>query len=231
MIDDYFQPMKIKYFLYILFVFQTGIQISTVFSQKQKVFSGELTYNITKISQEKLEKDFSLGGDTTEEKMIIYAKDSLLKRVHFSSDNGIQESIEHLRLDKKILLVSMDSMNYAVQLPSNKDSSISNNYALQKKCFPKKRISGLKGYPNILQHPMLSNDLYVWHTKNIPAKYNLAYPELKGLPIKYYVISEKGLYLYTLESIKPYDPPIALFQIPIGYNVLSLKDFLSLIQN
>ena len=58
MIDDYFQPMKIKYFLYILFVFQTGIQISTVFSQKQKVFSGELTYNITKISQEKLEKDF-----------------------------------------------------------------------------------------------------------------------------------------------------------------------------
>lgn len=106
MIDDYFQPMKIKYFLYILFMFQTGIQISTVFSQKQKVFSGELTYNITKVSQEKLEKDFSLGGDTAEEKMIIYAKDSLLKRVHFSSENGIQESIEHLRLEKKYCLLA-----------------------------------------------------------------------------------------------------------------------------
>ena len=76
-------------------------------SQKEDAFSGELTYSITKISNDKLENDFALGSEKVEEKMIIYAKDSLVKRVHFSSVNGIQESIEHLRLDKKILLLNI----------------------------------------------------------------------------------------------------------------------------
>ena len=88
----------------ILACFFIGSKINIVLSQKESSFSGELTYSITKISSDKLENDFSLGDVAVEEKMIIYAKDSLVKRVHFSSVNGIQESILHLKLEKKILI-------------------------------------------------------------------------------------------------------------------------------
>lgn len=210
-----------------------GIQLNMALSQKEDAFSGELTYSITKISNDKLENDFALGSEKVEEKMIIYAKDSLVKRVHFSSVNGIQESIEHLRLDKKILLLNMDSMGFAIQMAENEDAQVNkkNKYTLKKKCFPKKKIAGIKGSPMLLSHTMLRNDLYIWYNKKIPAKYNQAYPSLDKLPIQYYVVSEKGLYLYTLVSLKAYDPPLAIFQIPNDYKLIPLKDFLNLIQN
>jgi hypothetical protein len=221
----------IKIYL-ILACFFTGSKINIVLSQKESSFSGELTYSITKISSDKLENDFSLGDEAVEEKMIIYAKDSLVKRVHFSSVNGIQESISHLRLEKKILLLTLDSIDFAIQLPSEEvPSAKKNSYTFKKKCFPKKKIAGIKGFPMVLSHKMLSNDLHIWYSKTIPAKYNKVFPSFEGLPLKYYIVSEKGLYLYTLLSLKEYDPPLALFQIPKNYQLISLKDFLSLTED
>jgi len=86
----------------ILACFFIGSKINIVLSQKESSFSGELTYSITKISSDKLENDFSLGDVAVEEKMIIYAKDSLVKRVHFSSVNGIQESRSCFSYEKQL---------------------------------------------------------------------------------------------------------------------------------
>ena len=155
-------------------------KLNIVLSQKESSFSGELTYSITKISSDKLENDFSLGDVAVEEKMIIYAKDSLVKRVHFSSVNGIQESISHLRLEKKILLLTLDSIDFAIQMPSEEvPSAMKKQLHIQEKMFSKeKKIAGIKGFPMVLSHKMLSNDLHIWYSKTIPAKYNKVFPIL-----------------------------------------------------
>lgn len=208
--------------------------ITSSFGQSSLPFSGELIYNITKIDVNTLQSGFGADNPDTEEKLIIYAKDSLIKRVHFNSQSGIQESIEHLIHNKKILLLSIDSMNYAIQLPyeqRNALKQIDSTYQLSKKRFPKMRFAGHKGKPMLLSHPMLTNELLIWFSKKIHPKYNAAYEQLPGLPLKYYIISEKGLYLYELESLKYYDPPLSIFQVPIGFYILSLEDFLKRIEN
>ena len=208
--------------------------ITAIFGQSSSSFSGELIYAITKIDENKIQSGFGNDHSHAEEKLIIYTKDSLVKRVYFNSENGIQESIEHLTYAKKILLLSIDTMNYAVQLPVNQKNhtdELDSTYDLSKKCFPKVYFAGMKGKPMLLSHPMLSNKLQIWYSKKIHPKYNSVYAKLPGLPLKYYIASEKGLYLYELESFKRYDPPLSLFQIPIGYDILSLEDFLNLLEN
>lgn len=208
--------------------------ITSSFGQSSSSFSGELIYRITKINVNNLQSSFGADNPNTEEKLIIYAKDSLIKRVHFNSQTGIQESIEHLTHSKKILLLSIDSMNYAIQVPSEQTNELKqtdSTYQLSKKYFPKIRFAGHKGKPMLLSHPMLKNKLFIWFSKKIHAKYNAAYRQLPGLPLKYYIVSEKGLYLYELESLKYYDPPLSIFQVPIGFYILSLEDFLERIEN
>jgi hypothetical protein len=207
--------------------------ISSSFGQVSSSFSGELIYRITKIDDNDLQSGFGNDKQDVEEKLIIYAKDSLIKRVHFHSKNGIQESIQHLTYGKKILLLNIDSVNYAIQVPTDQKNQIEHpdsTYKLSKKCFPKMRFAGLKGKPMLLSHPMLSNALHIWFSKKIHPKYNTAYEQLPGLPLKYYIASEKGLYLYELESFKRYDPPLSIFQIPIEYHIISLKSFLELLE-
>lgn len=208
--------------------------IKSLFGQLATEFSGELIYRIKKIDVNNIQSGFGNDSPNTEEKLIIYAKDSLIKRVHFNSENGIQESIEHLSYRKKILLLSIDSLNYAIQLPSeqtNDQKHPDSTYKLSKKCFPKIPFAGLKGKPMLLSHPMLSNDLEIWFSKNIHPKYNAVYHQLPGLPLKYYIVSDKGLYLYELEALKRYDPPLAIFQIPRKTHILSLEDFIDLLEN
>tara|TARA_A200000113_G_C8872331_1_gene357159 strand:+ start:4719 stop:5384 length:666 start_codon:yes stop_codon:yes gene_type:complete len=210
------------------------LSITSLFGQLSTSFSGELIYSIEKIDANSLQSSFGNENSNTEEKLIIYAKDSLIKRVHFNSENGIQESIEHLSYGKKILLLSIDSVHYAVQVPTEKtndEKHLDSTYKLSNKCFPKVRFAGLKGKPMLLSHPMLNNDLHIWFNKSIPPKYNAVYDQLPGLPLKYYVISEKGLYLYELESLKKYDPPLSIFQIPLNTVILSLKEFIDLLEN
>ena len=138
--------------------------ITSLFGQLATSFSGELIYTIKKIDVNNLQSGFGNDNPNTEEKLILYAKDSLIKRVHFNSENGIQESIEHLSYGKKILLLSIDTVKYAVQLPreqTNDQKYPDSTYKLSKKCFPKIAFAGLKGKPMLLSHPMLSNDLYM----------------------------------------------------------------------
>ena len=64
--------------------------ITSLFGQLATSFSGELIYTIKKIDVNNLQSGFGNDNPNTEEKLIIYAKDSLIKRVHFNSENGIQ---------------------------------------------------------------------------------------------------------------------------------------------
>ena len=219
--------ISLHYTLTLLFVISYSVNFHS-----QNSFSGELTYRITKINANELQAGFPNNDIPAEEKMIIYAKDSLLKIVHFNSVNGIQESLQHLRLQKKILLITVDSIQYAIQLPKESASvGGDTSYHLKKKCFPRRRIGGVKGKPMALTHTMLKNSLQIWYAPKIESSYNAPYPEIPGLALRYYIVSEKGLFLYELENFKRYEPPLALFKVPKDATVLPLHEFLEILKD
>jgi len=59
-----------KYFIFLI----ATVIVSTSVAQKKTVFSGELVYNIERINPK----------DSIPSKMLVYAKDSLLKIINFS---------------------------------------------------------------------------------------------------------------------------------------------------
>ena len=82
-----------------------------------------------------------------------------------------------------------------------------------------------------MKHPMLSNDLICLYSPEIPQKYSNVFSKMPGLPVLYFLVSEKGLLQYSLESYKKYDPPLSIFMIPEGYQILSMEQFLNGMKN
>lgn len=184
------------------------------FSQKERTFNGELLYTIERISPK----------DSTQGKMLIYAKDSLQRVVNFSSNLGKQEMIKHLRLNKSFLLVSTTRGDYAIKTDHHQaDSSI--NYSFKRK-LGKLSVGGIKAKRAELSITGIDKKFEVFYYKKIDAKYGSAYQNLPGLPVQYIVATEDGIYQYTLESIKFFDPPIDLFIIPDTYQKVSIEEFI-----
>ena len=198
--------------------------IGCVHSQKTKSFSGELIYHIEKIEANPNELVLS---EVEEEKMIIYAKDSLLKIVNFNSENGIQECLKHLIQDKSILLLEIDGQGYAIRIGPELNAESDSLYTFKKKCGFARKYKGLKSKRILMKHPMLSYDLNCLYSTEISAKYATAFNQMPGLPVQYYLVSDKGLMHYSLESYKRYDPPLSVFMIPEGYQILSMEQFLN----
>lgn len=197
-----------------IFLFAFFCTSFCAFSQKERTFNGELLYVIERISP----KD-SIPG-----KMLIYAKDSLQRVVNFSSNLGKQEMIKHLRLNKSFLLVSTTRGDYAIKTDHNQaDSSV--NYSYKRK-FGKVRIGGVKANRAELNIKGIDKKFDVFYYKKINAKYGSAYQKLPGLPVKYIVATEEGLFQYTLESIKSFPPPIDLFLIPDNFQKVSIEEFI-----
>ena len=191
-------------------------------SQKESTFSGELTYMVTKI--DKSANALLPDEDVSENKVIIYAKDSLLKVVNFNSQNGYQECIKHLVKKKSILLLKIEGKGYAIRI--NDEQKNDSLYTFQKKCGLKKNIGGLRSKKIIMKHPMLTNELQCMYSKKIPSKYANVFEQLPGIPTIYYIVSDEGLYRYQLESFKSYVPPLSIFMIPIGYEIVSMEEFI-----
>jgi hypothetical protein len=184
------------------------------FSQKDRTFNGELLYTIERISP----KD-SIPG-----KMLIYAKDSLQRVVNFSSNLGKQEMIKHLRLNKSFLLVTTTRGDYAIKTDHQQsDSTV--NYSYKRK-LGKLSVGGIKAKRAELSIKGIDKKFDVFYYKKIDGKYGSAYQQLPGLPVQYIVATEEGIYQYTLESIKFFEPPFDLFLIPDTFQKVSIEEFI-----
>jgi hypothetical protein len=195
-------------FLTIIFSFQY------VFSQKNNVFSGELTYEIERVDKK----------DTVRSFMIIYAKDSLLRVVNFNSITGKQELIKHLRLNRSYLLVESDQQNFAVRTNEHLILDTLQNYTFKKQMGTRK-IAEIKVKKLRVKHKEISEDLTFYYTKSISSKYANIYINLPGLPLLFYVPTVDGLLKYTLKELKNNNPPLDLFMIPQGYKIISFEEF------
>lgn len=208
---------------FVILVFILNIQI--IMGQKEKPFSGELIYKVTRVDSGS-NSLFPSNEDEKESKVIIYAKDSLLKIVNFNSKNGYQECLKHLTKNKSILLMKINENGYAIRLNQQQSQSNDSLYSFQKKCGFKKNIGGLRSHKISLTHPEIENELLCLYSKKIPSKYCNTYNKLPGLPTVYYLISEDGLYRYQLESYHSYSPPLTLFMIPEDYEIVSMDEFI-----
>ena len=186
------------------------------FSQKNKAaFSGELLYNIEKLSP----------ADSTPSKMLIYAKDSLLKVINFSSILGKQEMIKHLRLNRSYVLVSTTRGNFAIKNDLNTDKDTVETYTFKKK-FGRTKIAGIRAKRILVTLRGIEKKFIFYYHPKINAKYGSAYQNLPGLLLEYYVVNENGLIKYTLENIKHSDVPLGIFMIPTDYKKVSLEEFI-----
>lgn len=195
-------------FLTIIFSFQY------VFSQKNNVFSGELTYEIERVDKK----------DTNRTFMIIYAKDSLLKVVNFNSISGKQQLIKHLRLNRSYILLETPKQNFAVRTNEHLVIDSIENYTFKKQMGMRK-IAGIPVKKLLVHHKEISEAVTFYYTKSISAKYANVYKNLPGLPLLFYIPTKDGLFRYTLKELKNNNPPLELFMIPKEFKIVSFEDF------
>jgi len=195
-------------FLAIIYSFQY------VFSQKNDVFSGELTYEIERVDKK----------DTNRTFMIIYAKDSLLKVVNFNSNSGKQQLIKHLRLNRSYILLETPKQNFAVRTNEHLDIDSIENYTFKKQMGMRK-IAGIPVKKLLVHHKEISEAVTFYYTKSISAKYANVYKNLPGLPLLFYIPTKDGLFKYTLKELKNNNPPLELFMIPKEFKIVSFEDF------
>ena len=185
-----------------------------VFSQKNDVFSGELTYEIERVDKK----------DTNRTFMIIYAKDSLLKVVNFNSNSGKQQLIKHLRLNRSYILLETPKQNFAVRTNEHLDIDSIENYTFKKQMGMRK-IAGIPVKKLLVHHKEISEAVTFYYTKSISAKYANVYKNLPGLPLLFYIPTKDGLFKYTLKELKNNNPPLELFMIPKEFKIVSFEDF------
>ena len=195
-------------FLAIIYSFQY------VFSQKNDVFSGELTYEIERVDKK----------DTNRTFMIIYAKDSLLKVVNFNSNSGKQQLIKHLRLNRSYILLETPKQNFAVRTNEHLDIDSIENYTFKKQMGMRK-IAGIPVKKLLVHHKEISEAVTFYYTKSISAKYANVYKNLPGLPLLFYIPTKDGLFKYTLKELKNNNPPLELFMIPKEFKIVSFEEF------
>ena len=199
---------------YLTLVLTIIFSFQYVFSQKNNVFSGELTYEIERVDKK----------DTNRTFMIIYAKDSLLKVVNFNSNSGKQQLIKHLRLNRSYILLETPKQNFAVRTNEHLVIDSIENYSFKKQMGMRK-IAGIPVKKLLVHHNEISEAVTFYYTKSISAKYANVYKNLPGLPLLFYIPTKDGLFKYTLKELKNNNPPLELFMIPKGYKIVSFEDF------
>lgn len=187
--------------------------LTTLFAQRNSPFNGELTYNIERLSPK----------DSSQAKMLIYAKDSLQKVINFSSTLGRQEMIKHLRLERSYVLVTTTKGKFAIKTKAN--SKADTLTYLYKKKFGSKRIAGIRAKRLEVSLKGVDKKFIFYYTPKINAKYGAAYQNLPGLVLEYFVATDKGLFKYIIEDISFNEPPLSLFMIPDDFKKVSLEEF------
>ena len=202
----------IKFLLFSMLLFGLNFR---GWSQISAHFNGTLTYRIERVDVK----------DSVEAKMIVFARDSLIKIVNFNSEFGKQETIKHLIQQKRYVLIQLEEGNFAIQLKEDAADTSSKPYTFEKQ-FGHVKIAGVRGKRLYFKHALVKNQLTVIYTKKIGSKYLGAYDDAPGLLLQYYVVNDHGLYKYTLESIDQKIPPLTMFMIPADYQKISLKAFM-----
>jgi len=199
----------------LVFLLSILYSVSFFAQKKQKPFSGELLFRAQRV----------IPMDSTQEHMLIYAKDSLLKVINFSSNMGKQELIKHLSKEKSYLLLETTKGKYAIRTNYTKYQDSTLSYSFKKK-LGSKRIAGMKAKKLSVTFSDIDKKFSFYYLENIPANYGSAYTNFPGLVVEYYIPTDEGMFQYTLTEFKRIDPPLTLFMVPTDYKRVSIEEFM-----
>jgi GLPGLI family protein len=189
------------------------------FCQAQKPFTGELLYSGIKVTP---------IDSNAIEKILIYAKDSLGKVIHFSTILGKQECINNLSRNKSILLVETTKGKFAIKTGNQNESDTSFTYRY-KKTLGSKKIAGIRAKKMLVYFNNLDKPFPFYYTKKINAKYGPSFHKLPGLVVSYYQPTDHGMFRFELTEWNKKEIPLTLFSVPKDYQRVTLDEFFELI--
>lgn len=191
--------------------------------KKQEPFIGLLEYKISA-------RDTSLKDMLPAYPMIIYSNDTIIRKTNFTDQLGVQVVIQHMVMNKSILLLDAPQGKFAIQTDLNKTKSdtIPSKYTFKKKWF-KRKILGMKAKRVNAFHPDFKEPIEFLYLKNRSAKYNPIFKDFPGLPVRYSIFTPDGILDYELVKLTEYTPDRNLFGIPSEYKRVSFDEFLKIV--
>ncbi len=187
------------------------------FGQKHKEFTGKLIYSVQII-------DTSLQKMIPMRQMVIYTNDTLLRIENETSQLGMQVIIKHMALNKSYLLLQTPIANYAIQTDHNTEKVDTFPYTFKKK-FGKTKICGWKAKKLMVKHENFTEEMEFLYFNKLDAKYLNTLENFPGLPVKYYISSVDGTYMYELISIEKIAVDKDYFGIPSDYKRATFDQF------
>lgn len=212
-------PSALRMLFAVAFVFIAPVSLR---AQKGH-FSGMLEYRISV-------QDSSLRSLYPDNSMLIYTNDTIVRQETGATQLGKQVTIRHMEKNKSYLLLETGFGNFAIPTDLNeliaKDSIPKpSKYHFTKK-GGKRKVLGKKARRMLVTHEDTEGVMEFLYFKDIDKKYNAAFPELPGLPVKYYVITPDATFEYELVRISEYSPNRDLFGIPSDFERISFDEFI-----
>lgn len=192
-------------------------------SQKHVPFKGMLEYKISV-------RDTILTGLFPDNKMIVYTNDTVVRIENYTSSLGKQVTIRHLDLNKSYLLLDTEIGKYAIQMDLNDTDSMASDtikpsYTFEKKCG-KRKILGRKVKRVFASNVNFKEPIEFYYLKNYRSNLVNAFPDLKGLPVRYSLPTADAIFDYELVKMSEYAPNRDLFGISEDYERVSFDDFI-----
>lgn len=159
---------------------------------------------------------------------VIYAKDSML-RIDSYTPIGKQIYIKHIPKNRAYILMDLGFKKVAIQtIPDTLENQGRYEFSYQsgKEKFGKIKASNIR-----VKDLELDTTFNMNYYASISPKYSTAMKGIPGLPVNYYLLIEGAWANYRIYSIEKKALNIDLFGIPNEYEIITLDDFIDIIQD
>lgn|SRR5690554_3475038 len=158
---------------------------------------------------------------------IVYAKDSMLRIDNFTPI-GKQIYIKHIPKNRAYILMDLKIKKVAIQtIP---DTLKENDKYIFKYKPGSATYAGIKAKNIEVTDTENDTTMIMNYTPTISSKYTTALSGIPGLPVKYAIYSNGAWLTYQLISIEERSLDIDLFGIPSDHEIITLDEFIELIQ-
>jgi len=208
-----------KKILFFLFIISILIACTTP-RQNIKNFEGKLVYSVSSPLHNPAATD-SINYQ------IVYAKDSML-RIDSYTPIGKQIFIKHIPKNKAYILMDIGVKKVAIQTVPD---TLENNRYQFKNMLGKDKIAGRKAKKIKVTDTQHDTTIVMNYFSEIPEKYSTAIDGMPGLPAKYALFANGVWISYRLTKIEERTIDIDLFGIPSDHEIITLDEFIELIED
>lgn len=206
-----------KHFLILIFL----LPIFIFAQKKHEPFIGKLVYTIEI-------DDTNFRELYPPKQMVVYSNDTITRIENMSDQLGKQVMLVNMPLSKSFLLIETPDQNFAIKTDFSNEEKKPSKYTFKKK-MGKRKVGGVKANRLIVSHPDMKVQREFLYLKKHRPNYINAFEEFPGLPVLYYVITEDGVFKYSLKSIEFLTPDRDLFGIPSDYKKVTIEEFMDYI--